>query len=145
MYYGTEQGFDGGNDPANRERLWDTGFDITNPTFTGATSGAAPRAPQVAASRWHAGVWSTTAVGDEPDAGIFAFERLGGDGGGSYAVVVFNSHHGQASTTRTPDRAMTVAAPAGTELVDACWPRTANASWSPATAASTSRSRRCRR
>ncbi|MBK6919947.1 MAG: alpha-amylase [Deltaproteobacteria bacterium] len=119
VYYGTEQGFDGGNDPANRERLWDTGFDITNPTFTWVQRLAQLRGRYKSLRRGGMQVlWSTTAVGDEPDAGIFAFERLGGDGGGSYAVVVFNSHHGQASTTRTPDRAMTVAAPAGTELVD---------------------------
>jgi glycosidase len=29
IYYGTEQDFTGGNDPSNRERLWDTGFDTT--------------------------------------------------------------------------------------------------------------------
>jgi alpha-amylase len=29
-YYGSEQGFGGGNDPQNRETLWTTGYDRTN-------------------------------------------------------------------------------------------------------------------
>ncbi len=33
VYYGTEQEFKGGNDPANRERLWDKGFDRSGGTF----------------------------------------------------------------------------------------------------------------
>jgi len=30
IYYGTAFGFDGGNDPANREALWPAGYNITN-------------------------------------------------------------------------------------------------------------------
>ena len=33
IYYGTEQQFEGGNDPSNREDLWNTGFGTSNPTF----------------------------------------------------------------------------------------------------------------
>ena len=33
IYYGTEQEFAGGNDPTNRERLWDTGFRTDGGTF----------------------------------------------------------------------------------------------------------------
>ena len=33
LYYGTEQDFSGGNDPANRENLWDTNFSRTGDTF----------------------------------------------------------------------------------------------------------------
>jgi hypothetical protein len=64
-------------------------------------------------------VWSTGATGDEADAGILAFERLGGDAGGSYAIVVLNTNQVHPSTTRTADRSMTVTAPPGTELIDA--------------------------
>ncbi len=33
MYYGSEQGFKGGNDPANREPLW-TSLNPNNPLYT---------------------------------------------------------------------------------------------------------------
>ncbi len=33
IYYGTEQEFSGGDDPRNRERLWDTGFPTDGATF----------------------------------------------------------------------------------------------------------------
>src|SRR5207237_423378 len=33
LYYGTERDFNGGNDPANREVLWDKGFDTRGATF----------------------------------------------------------------------------------------------------------------
>ncbi|EDQ92354.1 uncharacterized protein MONBRDRAFT_14014 [Monosiga brevicollis MX1] len=34
IYYGTEQGFSGGNDPANREDLWRSGYQTSNAIFT---------------------------------------------------------------------------------------------------------------
>ncbi len=119
LYYGTEQGFAGGNDPANRERMWDTGFDPTHPTFVFTQRMARIRSEYASLRRGAVNVvWSTANTGDEPDAGIFAYERLGADAGGSYALVVLNTHQGHASTTRTADRAMTVNAPPGTEMVD---------------------------
>lgn len=33
VYYGTEQGFDGGKDPQNREPLWTSGFSTSGPLF----------------------------------------------------------------------------------------------------------------
>ena len=33
IYYGTEQAFSGGDDPANREDLWHTTYDTGNPLF----------------------------------------------------------------------------------------------------------------
>lgn len=33
VYYGTEQSFNGGNDPFNRAPLWTTGFDTTNDMY----------------------------------------------------------------------------------------------------------------
>ncbi len=119
LYYGTEQGLAGGNDPANRERLWDGGYDVTHPTFGWIQRLARIRGEYASLRRGAVNVvWSSDHVGDEPDAGIFAFERIGGDAGGSYAVVVINSHQTHDSTTRTPDRAMEVSAPAGTEMID---------------------------
>ncbi len=38
IYYGTEQEFNGGNDPTNRERLWDSGFRTDGGTFAGSRS-----------------------------------------------------------------------------------------------------------
>lgn len=119
VYYGTEQGLAGGNDPANRERLWDTGFDPTHPTFTWMQKLARIRRHYASLRKGDVQVvYSTSSIADEDDAGIFAFERLGGDGGGSYALVVFNTSQTEDSTTGTDDRSMTLTAPAGTVLVD---------------------------
>ena len=119
LYYGTEQGLAGGNDPANRERMWDVGFDPTHPTFVWTQRMAKIRQDYTSLRKGAVNVvWSTDHVEDEVDAGLFAFERVGGDAGGSYAVVVINSHQGHESTTRTDDRAMMVTAPPGTVMVD---------------------------
>lgn len=37
-YYGSEQGFNGGSDPANREALWPTGFDTTTDLYKFTTT-----------------------------------------------------------------------------------------------------------
>lgn len=119
LYYGTEQGFAGGNDPANRERLWDGGFDVTHPTFRWVARLAEIRRDSSALRKGAVNVvWSTDHVGDEADAGLFAYERLGGDAGGSYALVVINGNPVHASTTQTDERTMMVTPPPGTELVD---------------------------
>lgn len=120
VYYGTEAGLAGGNDPANRERLWDAGFDVTHPTYVWIRRLARLRAHYRSLRRGDVRVvWSTDHVEAEPDAGIFAFERVGGDAGGSYALVVINSNMAHDSTTETDERTMEVVAPEGTELVDA--------------------------
>jgi alpha-amylase len=120
LYYGTEQDFDGGNDPANRERLWDTGFVTTGPTFQWTKRVLALRAAYPALRRGGSHVvWSTSHTGDEADAGIFAFERFGADSGGSYALMVFNTHQGHASAPAFEGEGMVVSAPPGTVLVDA--------------------------
>jgi len=120
IYYGTEQELDGGNDPANRERMWDTGFDTAGETFLWTKRLIAIRGAYPSLRRGGLIVaYSTPNTGDEPDAGILAFERAGGDAGGSYALVVFNTHQDHDSVTRNGDEAMTVLAPPGTELVDA--------------------------
>lgn len=120
LYYGTEQAFSGGNDPANRERLWDTGFDTTGATFQWTKRLIALRGAYPALRRGDTKVaWSTSHTGDESDAGIFAFERFGAEVEGRYALVVFNTHQGHASTTSFEGQGMVVSAPPGTVLVDA--------------------------
>jgi glycosidase len=121
IYYGTEQDFTGGNDPSNRERLWDTGFDTTEvragqPTTFGWTRRLLALRRTYSALRrgTMAYRWSTEHTGAEPDAGMMAFERVDG---ANYALVVIHAKSGDGATTdgTTP---MTVTAPAGTELVN---------------------------
>jgi alpha-amylase len=120
VYYGTEQDFDGGNDPANRERLWDTGFDTGHPTFRLIQKLIRVRSAYPALRYGGTRVaWSTEHVDEELDAGIFAFERFGEDAGGSYALVVLNTHQSKPSNPRFEERHMEVVAPPGTPLVDA--------------------------
>jgi alpha-amylase len=120
IYYGTEQEFDGGNDPANRERLWDTGFDTSGPTFQWTKRILSMRQAYGALRRGSTNVvWSTAHTGEESDAGIFAFERFGADSGGSYVLMVFNTHQAHSSTPAFEGEAMVVSAPPGTTLVDA--------------------------
>src|SRR5579883_2474692 len=88
VYYGTEQEFSGGNDPANREVLWKTGFPTGGDTYQHIAHVARIRAAYAALRRGDTKVvWSTAHVGQEDDAGIFAFERAGGDAGSAYALV----------------------------------------------------------
>ncbi len=100
LYYGTELDFAGGNDPANREVLWNTGFPRTGDTFVHFRKLARIRAQYEAIRRGDTRVvWASTHVGDEEDAGIFAFERTGGDAGDSYALIVINSNNRKDSAT----------------------------------------------
>ena len=123
IYYGTEQDFAGGNDPANRERLWDTGFATTGDTFVWIQRLLAMRRAYTALRRGDVHVvWSTENTGEQPDAGIFAYERFGADAGGSYVLMVFNTHQSHASTPVDGETAMQVTAPPGTELIDALSP-----------------------
>ncbi|MEM9452790.1 MAG: alpha-amylase family glycosyl hydrolase [Myxococcota bacterium] len=120
LYYGTEQAFAGGNDPANRERLWDTGYDTTGATFQWTKRLIALRAAYPALRRGGTNVaWSSGHTGDQTDAGIFAFERFGEEVPGRYTLMVFNTHQGHASTTSFEGQAMAVGAPPGTVLIDA--------------------------
>lgn len=119
IYYGTEQELSGGNDPANRERMWDTGFDTAGETFLWTKRLIAIRGAYPSLRRGGLVVaYSTPNTGEEPDAGILAFERAGGDAGGSYSLIVFNTNQDHDSVTRNGDEAMAVLAPAGTELVE---------------------------
>jgi alpha-amylase len=119
LYYGTEQDFHGGDDPANREVLWTTGFPTTGVTFTHFKHLADLRKAYVALQKGATTVrWSTNDVGGEDDAGIFAFERTGGDAGTQYALVVLNTNDFKTSSTSNNGTVMAVGAAPGTVLVD---------------------------
>jgi alpha-amylase len=119
VYYGTEQGFDGGNDPANRESMWASGFDTGAPLFQWLQHLGALRRSYVALRRGEPKVtWASSRTGDEGDAGVFAFERTGGDAGDGYALVVFNVNRDHPSTPVFQGSPMVVAQPEGTVLVD---------------------------
>lgn len=130
LYYGTELEFRGGNDPSNREDMWrpypylgetaaPPAFDTTGPTFAFTKRLIGFRRDYAALRRGDTRVvWSTPRTGDESDAGIFAFERAGGDAEGQYALVVFNTNQAHESRTSFDGMTMAVTAPAGAVLVD---------------------------
>ncbi len=97
IYYGTEQEFHGGNDPYNREDLWKSGYDRTNPTFQYIKKLIATRKKYAPLRRGDMTIkWSTPRTGDEEDAGIFAFER---SYKGQTILVVLNTNADHASHT----------------------------------------------
>ena len=114
LYYGTELDFDGGNDPANREVLWTRGFDTTGATFQHVSKLAQLRRelPALRKGETHV-LFATDHTQLEQDAGLFAFERTGGDAGAAYALVVLNTNGRNAAQTE-----LTTTMPAGTVLVD---------------------------
>jgi glycosidase len=113
LYYGTEQEFSGGNDPANREVMWNTGYDTNGDTFRHFSKLAKLRASDAPGTALRRGdthvVWSSAHVGGEPDAGIFAYERTGGDAGPAYALVVLNTNAQKDSVTGDDTKTMTLA------------------------------------
>jgi glycosidase len=118
LYYGTEQEFAGGNDPSNREVLWTTGWSNANDTFQHFRKLSRLRKGYKALSRGDTKVvWSTPHVAAEEDAGIFAFERAGGDAADQYALVVFNTNAKKASSTSDGAKTMQTSQKA-TQLVD---------------------------
>jgi alpha-amylase len=96
VYYGTEQGFAGGVDPANREDMWRgnvakgyPGFDTGNAHFALVKELIALRKERAALRRGTVEIkWSTTQPGARRDAGIFAFERVADD---DKVLVVLNT------------------------------------------------------
>ncbi len=120
LYYGTEQQFKGGNDPANREDMVPTGYPTNGATFRHFARLAKIRKAVPALRRSPmAFTYTTDHVGDESDAGIVAFERETLTTDGSYALVVINTNAKKASTTEFSGTAMKVKAPNGQKLVDA--------------------------
>ena len=123
MYYGTEQEFAGGNDPSNREVLWNTNFATNGDTFRHFSKLARVRKAYAALRRGDTTVrWSSSHTGGESDAGIFAFERAGGDAGDKYALVILNTNATKASATSDGTKGMATGAKPGTSFVDALDP-----------------------
>ena len=119
LYYGTEQGFAGGNDPANREDLWRTGYDRSNRYFKWVKKLTAIRKNYRALTHGDLTfTWSSDRTGDEEDAGIVAFERAGGDADGGYALVVINTNADHSSKASFEGNAMMTTASPGSTLVD---------------------------
>jgi len=126
IYYGTEQLFDGGNDPRNREDMFlgnvERGFapfDTSHDTFRFVRDLIAMRREHVALRRGEVVFrWTTTtgASSGADDAGIVAFERVHDD---ETALVVINTSDQTSSTC--PDGGgdcMETSFPSGTTLRD---------------------------
>jgi glycosidase len=123
VYYGTEQGFSGGNDPANREDLWPSGYDQSHRLYRWIARLAAIRRAYPALRRGKLEfTWVSDRSGDEPDAGMLAFERRGGDAGDSYVLVAINTHAEHDGVTEFGTDAMKVSLDAGTKLLDVLHP-----------------------
>ena len=114
LYYGTEQDYAGGNDPANREDLWASGYDTSGETFRLVSFLAGIRRSHPALTKGDQKIlFSTDHTGDEPDAGLFAFARGGGDAGDAQAIIVLNTNPAHQSQATIPTDLS-----AGTVLVD---------------------------
>lgn len=130
IYYGTEQGYNGGNDPANREDMWRKPehvnftlhtkefkpFDREHPLYQHIRTLNTLRKNVEPLRRGDLTIrWASAHNQDEQDAGIFAFERTYN---GTTALVVFNNSD-TPSTTSTVDmggEAMTTSFAPGTIL-----------------------------
>jgi glycosidase len=134
IYYGTEQEFSGGNDPANRERLFDT---ILDNVYRGAASAQRENlstsgfSTQSDTFQWIARLtrlrkavaplrrgdlrvtWATGRNGSEQDAGILAFSRTYA---GKTVLVVTNVSNDKVSETAFGTAQMASPFPAGTRL-----------------------------
>jgi glycosidase len=127
LYYGTEQRFDGGVDPANREDMFlgnpDEGyppFDTTNDTFAYVRDLIALRKQHVALRRGEVSIrWSTDRPRGQTDSGLFAFERVTDE---QTVLVVVNTADDQESRTCAPTTegggCMTTSFASGTVLRD---------------------------
>ena len=125
IYYGTEQELAGGNDPANREDMWSTGFDTSGATFVHTRNLIRIRKAYDALRRGEMAIrWSTDRLADEQDAGIFAFERTctaASGCSGTTVLVVINVHDTKASETSASSLGggpMMTSFPSGTRLVN---------------------------
>jgi alpha-amylase len=84
LYYGTEQGFDGGNDPANREPLWWSGYDTSSDLFQFTKQLIALRKAHSALTHGEIDFVSTTDSGP----GLLAYMR---DDGAELLLVAINT------------------------------------------------------
>lgn len=115
IYYGTEQQFDGGNDPMNREDMFEINnmpkdengnrypiFNTTNPTFKRIQTLITLRKTYPALRRGGAAIrWVTSVRSDDsnsPDRGIVAFERVYA---GQTVLVIMNTSDTLTSSTHS--------------------------------------------
>jgi alpha-amylase len=130
IYYGTEQLFDGGVDPKNREAMWRgnpgrgfEAFDTEHQGFRTVRDLIAMRREHVALRRGDVEMrWTTDRPRGEIDSGIVAFERIHPE---QTALVVINTADDQESVTCAPvdeegegGECMAVSFSPGTRLVD---------------------------
>ena len=114
LYYGTEQGLSGGNDPANREPLWPTAFDTSGALYRHIAALGALRRDLVPLRRGDFTLrWTTDRTDGEEDAGIVAFERAYE---GERVLVVINTNDNHASHTSFNGADMPVGLAPGTRL-----------------------------
>jgi len=125
VYYGTEQDFEGGNDPANREDLWDSGFSTEGATFKWIQQLNYLRRDHEPLRRGDMKVvWSSTNTGTAQDAGILAYERTIPAVGGTPAqmiLVVLNlsaTNTAQTSADQAGGGDMVTSFAQGTKLVN---------------------------
>jgi alpha-amylase len=116
LYYGTEQGFSGGNDPANREPLWLSDYDMDGDLFQHISALTALRKTYAPLRRGDFSIrWVSDRVDGEEDANILAFERAYE---GESALVVINTSDDNESHTAYNGAGMPVSFDPGTELVE---------------------------
>lgn len=126
LYYGTEQLFDGGVDPKNREDMFrgnpEQGFApfaTDHDTFKLVQGMIAMRKAHSALRHGTVSpVWTTTVAGPRRDAGIFAFERVASD---ETALVVLNASDQQSEScapTTEGGACLKTTLPAGAILAD---------------------------
>jgi len=87
IYYGTEQGYGGGNDPANRESLWQTRFSTSNSLYQFIRT--------VNTYRKQAQVWNYPQVQRYSDDSFYAFTR------GSTFAALTNAGSNSGTQSRT--------------------------------------------
>lgn len=117
IYYGTEQGFAGGNDPANREPLWWSEYRTDGALFEHVATLNRVRRTYPALTRGDMAFrWTSPRTEGEEDAHILAFEREHSDGN---ALVVINTWGDAVAHTQFQGSAMQVSFPPGTVLAPA--------------------------
>lgn len=129
LYYGTEQGFAGGNDPANREPLWPSGYDEEHPLYQWTAAILEARQAHEALRRGDLTFrWTTDHTAEEPDAGLLAVERATAD---DRALIVINTHPSQTSRAEDGDKLLLTGFAPGTTLRNAL-PEAQARSWAVA-------------
>jgi len=118
IYYGTEQEFRGGNDPANREDLWPTGYNTEGETFRYTARLNRLRRSYKALTKGDQTVVFPAETAEAGDEHVLAYERTGGDAGSSYALVIINADPDAAHRSGSDDAPLKSSLPPGTQLVD---------------------------